>query len=1039
MSWEELVDELSDEHNTTFTLKYIYSLAAQYDLPGSDEDPPAYNHIAATELRYIVAQKEQGNDPHDYYFIEKKSPVKQEIDGDNEDEPAEPQEDLSAEKTWEEIAEKLWAQGGLSAISGTRVGIIGVSGAGKTAYLYVLGKRLGRKLGRWEIGAFAPEFNDFIYQKDNELNNWQKTPDYLPPVHLPMFRVSDPDAHKVEVESFDCGGEVIKQAFVPGYARSRNVTDFRAVNTLRSMMASCHGFIVIIDAKLALSNDPRQRNLLETEFRCIVDTLIHLHDPRFQLQTNSPIAVVLNKADDLVPRDDSRFNDDELGLVELLNILSRGTSDSFMQYEDRLAETRGNRRDKAQHFVQKYFPSIFQHQTKLTNCEFFGISCWGTSPDIVEAASETRVEISGHITPIGIEEPLQWILDQVADERYTTLKQFKTDQKKKIFLAATGVLTLCLVILIASYFLGFSQAKGAIAEGNLEQGRRYVTMLQWHPFEIAGHWLGLNPSQKKLDLVLELTTGLYNRGQKSLSAFDLDMAEKDLNAVATLSVKLGNQGAELLKSSASGLLNIYVAKANKLMAAKEYDGAENILVKAVEASSTVDKDQLIPVFEVLSELRLIQWSELLSIGDNTNARTVFDSTITFMINSKAGDAIVERFTAKASQNYKSAIEDRMANGDEKIVLTLLNHAPDRLFPGGPDNTVFKEIRAILAAMEAVKLVNDDNINDGVAKFKEAYHRGDKTKVAQMAIQTLSKAADLKLKTGNLKSTIGILDKAERFISRYQGDELEKVRINVVAQLMKKGDKNLARRQLQKVNNVLLSTRSKRSYDQLAEHLDKLHGMVFIENGGAGFYIDQYEVTNAEYEAYIKHAKLNSGNHHAKHRSDPSVTSVPLHPSNFSADPYDIYSPLPDGPVVFVNWYEAYAYAKYSGKRLVTEEEWEVAFGSQKYPWGNTWIDSGVNTREFKVGRAEGKNSAKSQSDTSPFNIHNLAGNVQEWVMDANRDVSRANTRKVKGGGWLFTKDRTERSYSTLVSIKTRERCLGFRCSIDPLPKGFSGY
>lgn len=82
-----------------------------------------------------------------------------------------------------------------------------------------------------------------------------------------------------------------------------------------------------------------------------------------------------------------------------------------------------------------------------------------------------------------------------------------------------------------------------------------------------------------------------------------------------------------------------------------------------------------------------------------------------------------------------------------------------------------------------------------------------------------------------------------------------------------------------------------------------------------FYIDKYEVTNAQYEKFV----------------DATQYKTPIwwSDSNFNA---------PNQPVVGISWYDAVAYCNWSGKRLPTEAEWEKSarggLERKKYTWGN---------------------------------------------------------------------------------------------------------
>ena len=104
---------------------------------------------------------------------------------------------------------------------------------------------------------------------------------------------------------------------------------------------------------------------------------------------------------------------------------------------------------------------------------------------------------------------------------------------------------------------------------------------------------------------------------------------------------------------------------------------------------------------------------------------------------------------------------------------------------------------------------------------------------------------------------------------------------------------------------------------------------------------------------------------------------------------------PEQPVVGVSWYEADAFARWLGKRLPTESEWERAArgdDGRRFPWGDDW------TPAYAAHRGGGRNPVPVRSisqNRSPHGLYDCAGNVWEWCSDE----FAAGLRSARGGAW----------------------------------------
>ena len=178
-----------------------------------------------------------------------------------------------------------------------------------------------------------------------------------------------------------------------------------------------------------------------------------------------------------------------------------------------------------------------------------------------------------------------------------------------------------------------------------------------------------------------------------------------------------------------------------------------------------------------------------------------------------------------------------------------------------------------------------------------------------------------------------------------------------------------------------------------------------------FFMDKYEVTQLQYESVMN--------------KNPSY-----------------FKKCPLCPVEKVTFYEAQSFCRKMGKRLPTEAEWEKAAKggiNDILYWGDddpedfAWSGNDADHRTHPVG----------EKLPNPYGLHDIAGNVWEWVQDwydpqyyqnsprkNPRGPESGETRVVRGGAWGHLPELLRHTYRENYDPKTRYINGGFRCASD---------
>jgi len=189
-----------------------------------------------------------------------------------------------------------------------------------------------------------------------------------------------------------------------------------------------------------------------------------------------------------------------------------------------------------------------------------------------------------------------------------------------------------------------------------------------------------------------------------------------------------------------------------------------------------------------------------------------------------------------------------------------------------------------------------------------------------------------------------------------------------------------------------------------------------------FEIDRFEVTNAEFTAFVEATGYVTDAENAGKKSWRD----------------EVAGGKENHPVTRVNWNDAAAFCEWLGKRLPSEAEWEKAARGEdgrSFPWGNDWDPARANVKA--TGLRDTASVGSFGAGASPYAAEDMVGNVWEWTADwyqaypgnsAGDPYYGEQCRVTRGGGW-FDEEPQATTYNRNCGVPdtTSSDELGFRC------------